>query len=30
VSGDEPGATGITQREFLMEMRDDICALRSA
>jgi hypothetical protein len=30
LSGDEPGATGITQRELLMEMRDDIRALRSA
>ena len=30
MSGDEPGAVGITQRELLMEMRDDIRALRSA
>jgi hypothetical protein len=28
--GDEPGAVGITQRELLMEVRDDIRALRSA
>jgi len=30
VSGDEPGVVGITQRELLLEMRDDIRALRSA
>jgi hypothetical protein len=29
MSGDEPGATGIRQRQLLMEMRDDIRALRS-
>ena len=29
MGGDEPGVTGITQRELLMEMRDDIRALRS-
>ena len=29
MSGDEPGVIGITQRELLMEMRDDIRALRS-
>jgi len=30
MSGDEPGVIGITQRELLMEMRDDIRALRIA
>lgn len=30
MGGDEPGVTGITQRELLTEMRDDIRALRSA
>src|SRR5256885_1454230 len=30
MSGDDPGAVGITQRELLMEMRDDIRALRLA
>ena len=30
MSGDESGVVGITQRELLMEMRDDIRALRSA
>ena len=29
MSGDESGVVGITQRELLMEMRDDIRALRS-
>ena len=28
MSGDEPSVLGITQRELLMEMRDDIRALR--
>jgi hypothetical protein len=30
MSGDETGATRITQRELLLEMREDIRALRSA
>ena len=30
MGGDEAGATGFTQRELLMEMRDEIRALRSA
>jgi hypothetical protein len=30
MGGDEPGMLRITQRELLMEMRDDIRALRSA
>jgi hypothetical protein len=29
MSGDASGVIGITQRELLMEMRDDIRALRS-
>ena len=29
MGGDESGVIGITQRELLMEMRDDIRALRS-
>jgi hypothetical protein len=29
MSGDDSGVIGITQRELLMEMRDDIRALRS-
>jgi len=29
MGGDESGVVGITQRELLMEMRDDIRALRS-
>jgi len=29
MSGDDPGVIGILQRELLMEMRDDIRALRS-
>ena len=29
MSGDDSGVVGITQRELLMEMRDDIRALRS-
>lgn len=29
MSGDEPGVVGITQRELLTELRDDIRALRS-
>ena len=29
MGGDDPGVIGITQRELLMEMRDDIRALRS-
>jgi len=30
MSGDEAGATGITQREFLLEMREDIRGLKAA
>ena len=29
MGGDDSGVVGITQRELLMEMRDDIRALRS-
>ena len=29
MSGDSSGGIGITQRELLVEMRDDICGLRS-
>jgi hypothetical protein len=29
MSGDEPRATGVTQRERLMEMRDDIRGLKA-
>ncbi len=29
MGGDDAGVVGITQRELLMEMRDDIRALRS-
>ncbi len=30
MGGDEPGVTGLTQRDLLMDMREDIRALRSA
>ena len=30
MGGDEPGLTGITPRELLLELRDDVRALRSA
>jgi hypothetical protein len=30
MGGDDAGVTGITQRDLLLEMRDDIRALRSA
>lgn len=30
MGGDEPGLTGFTQREILLELRDDVRALRSA
>jgi hypothetical protein len=29
MSGDEPGVTGLTQRELLTEMREDIKGLKT-
>jgi len=30
MGGDEPGVTGLTQRELLLEMREDIRGLKAA
>lgn len=30
MSGDEPGVTGLTQRDLLMELREDIKALKAS